>query len=381
MKKIKRFLSLLIVATMIILSVLPVSASETSLDDSKVEVTEELAISMAEKFAVAFYPDGIVTANNPMKFYDKTGQAIGYIVNYYIKDVPCGYVIFDNTQSSLISEYSFGVNTKNPYEIISEIDSALINKEYVEGKIYKIAPFTYGVVDNAGDVKTNYGETLPATDAISESSGKDPVSWDKVFFDISDIYEDYDLIATNYIQQFISFNETYIENTTGHYACAVSALLACAAYYGAINWNNIAGDYMDIWNATNTEVTELNLDRNVVYGSTSTPNIGPGFVNYCASRGVSVNQNTQKILLGYSFFTDCINSGNMAVVCCGIIKSDTNQYSGHAMAVEGYATVVGRETGKTVHTLMVFDGWGDEVRYLNFDYENWESISGVAFNG
>lgn len=32
-------------------------------------------------------------------------------------------------------------------------------------------------------------------------------------------------------------------------------------------------------------------------------------------------------------------------------------------------------------TLMVFDGWGDTVRYLNFDFDSWTDISGTTFNG
>ena len=33
------------------------------------------------------------------------------------------------------------------------------------------------------------------------------------------------------------------------------------------------------------------------------------------------------------------------------------------------------------NTLMVFDGWGDTVRYLNFDFDSWTDISGTTFNG
>ena len=30
---------------------------------------------------------------------------------------------------------------------------------------------------------------------------------------------------------------------------------------------------------------------------------------------------------------------------------------------------------------MIFDGWGDTVRYLNFDFDSWTDISGTTFNG
>lgn len=82
-----------------------------------------------------------------------------------------------------------------------------------------------------------------------------------------------------------------------------------------------------------------------------------------------------------TFFTNCIDRGDIAVVHCGIISSDTGERAGHSMAAEGYATLRAYNSGNTVHTLMVFDGWGDTVRYLNFDFDSWTDISGTTFNG
>ena len=56
----------------------------------------------------------------------------------------------------------------------------------------------------------------------------------------------------------------------------------------------------------------------------------------------------------------------MAVVHCGIINEDDNIRSGHSMAVQGYATIQSKSSGNQLHTLMVFDGWNEYVRYLNF---------------
>jgi len=43
-----------------------------------------------------------IVANNPRKFYDTTGQAIGYIVNYNLENKPYGYVVFDTTYNRSI---------------------------------------------------------------------------------------------------------------------------------------------------------------------------------------------------------------------------------------------------------------------------------------
>mgnify|MGYP000051945544 FL=1 len=196
--------------------------------------------------------------------------------------------------------------------------------------------------------------------------------------DVAEVYENYTLVSTNHLQEFISFNEPYIESVTGHYACAVSALLACGAYYNAVDYTDIAGDYMDIWDSTGTTVSSES--GGITYGSTTIGNIGPGFVDFCAGKNVSVTQNTD-YSPNYNFFTNCIDRGDIAVVHCGIISSDTGERAGHSMAVEGYATLRAYNSGNTVHTLMVFDGWGDTVRYLNFDFDSWTDISGSAFNG
>ena len=60
---------------------------------------------MAERFAKGIGENSNIVANNPRKFYDTTGQAIGYIVNYNLENKPYGYVVFDTTCESLISEY------------------------------------------------------------------------------------------------------------------------------------------------------------------------------------------------------------------------------------------------------------------------------------
>lgn len=103
-------------------------------------------------------------------------------------------------------------------------------------------------------------------------------------------------------------------------------------------------------------------------------------MDFCAGKNVSVTQNTD-YSPNYNFFTNCIDRGDIAVVHCGIISSDTGERAGHSMAAEGYATLRAYNSGNTVHTLMVFDGWGDTVRYLNFDFDSWTDISGTTFNG
>ena len=169
-------------------------------------------------------------------------------------------------------------------------------------------------------------------------------------------------------------------SATGHYACAVTALLACAVYYNASDSSNSqinVADYMSIWDLTRTTVSEQR--DGVILGTTQVGYIGPRFVDFCANKGIVVTQKTE-YGVKYNFFTNCIDGGNMAVVSCGIIKSGSTSREGHAMAVEGYALLQARNSGRILHTLMIYDGWNDNVRYLNFDFNQWTESDGIAFS-
>lgn len=135
---------------------------------------------------------------------------------------------------------------------------------------------------------------------------------------------------------------------------------------------------MDIWRLTQTTVTKE--ENGIVYGGTMYYDIGPGFVNYCWNNKISISQRTL-VNPTYNFFTNCTDRGDMSIVSCGITKSGSGQYSGHAMAVEGYSTLSSKSTGETLETLMIFDGWQDNVRYLNFDFNGWVDIEGIEFVG
>ena len=38
---------------------------------------------------------------------------------------------------------------------------------------------------------------------MNESRGKDPATWDEVLLDIDEVYENYTLVSTNHLQEFI----------------------------------------------------------------------------------------------------------------------------------------------------------------------------------
>lgn len=366
MKRKKRLVAVCLTLILFICS----SISSVASDSTVIKVTDTLVLQMAERFADAFDLNSEIEAQNPIKFYDESGQAIGYIVNYYTHGIPSGYVVFDITHESLISEYSFDARAKNPYESIldTSMSTQLLTMNEGSTRLCKTSPFTYEIIN------------LNESGYVSYANSDNTSTWNDVFLSIQDVYEDYTLVSTNHLPEFIAISEEYIEDEIGRYACVVSALYACAMYYGATDYYDLEGDYFDLWQMTNT--TTVEITNGITYGSTPFNRMGPGFVNFCASRGVTVRQVTRNSP-SYSFFTSTIDSADMAVVGCGIMVNEYGEVirSGHGMAVEGYATLRGVNTGKTVRTLMVFDGWDEEVRYLNYDFEDWTDMTGTSFNG
>lgn len=166
MKKIIQSIFSLILVLILTLTPIQIAfANENTENSSKTEFTEDLAIEMGERFICSMEPSKNIVAYNPIKFYDESGQAIGYIVNFYNDDMPYGYVIFDTTSSDLITEYSLGFKFKNPYESICdnlENDITNYSGDLSSEKIYKLSSFTYGIQDSSGKMQTNYGSSLDA---------------------------------------------------------------------------------------------------------------------------------------------------------------------------------------------------------------------------
>ena len=359
-----------------ICNIIPVSATELD-TENQIQATDETVIQMAENFALAAAPGETLSAGNPQKFYSDEGQAIGYIVNYYKDSVPYGYVIFDSSEEDIISEYSIGEGSLNPYEAaLSKSEVATLDSS--ENTVCKLNPLTYAVVNSAtGYGITNYGDSVEVAPPIDTRSSK-PTNWQEVFFDEAEIYEEYTHISSNNLPEFISVNDSIFINSTNRYACVVTAAYACATYLGATNFTNVADEYLELWDLTNTRVDHIGEDDNVTYGITNVNDAGPGVVEFCQRRGLNVGFSHDSSA-SFNFFKTNIDAGYIGMVHAWIIGND-NKESGHTMTVEGYASIKSNSTGTVTNTLMVYDGWQSNVRFLNYNFSKWsQQIEGTVF--
>ena len=200
-------------------------------------------------------------------------------------------------------------------------------------KLVKIDQFTYGLENcSTGTIIDNFGNESEAESNMQPFSSEayDPTTWEEVIMDVSDVYEDYTLVSQNNLESFISYDDSYVIRYTGSYACAISALINCADYYGVLNYSDFAGDYETLWDLSGTSTEYRN---GIAYGSTNIYDIGPAFVYFCQNRGVSIRENTVSFP-DYNFFKTCIDDGDMALLHAGIFDANDQERSGHTMTQE-----------------------------------------------
>lgn len=372
----RKFIGLLLVVAFGTLFPLSAYADEKP---GQIILTDSLACEMAQGFADTMYAGEALTAQNPVVLSNDEGQAIGYIVSFFDADGPHGYIVFDNTQSSLISEYVIDDGVLNPFvnynDLTRSVPMALSDDECV---VVKTAPYTYAVASLSTDETVdNYGNDVLSemvAPALAKKMKRSPDggSWNDVFVDYNS--SQYTLQENKWITPFIGRSETQIRNATGgYYACAVTALIDCAEFYDPnFASTSIADHFWGISNATETSYDGFN-------GGTTPTKEGPGFVNYMASRGITVST-IYRQRPSYGDFKSHLDGWNMCLFGGQIIYPN-NRRVGHAMSVQGYMVFKPNGINESIYTLGVHDGWNTYARNLNYWYSTYDYFEGVYLWG
>lgn len=213
-----------------------------------IEFTPDLAIETAQDFADSIFPNENLIASDPTIFTDLNGKAIGYIINFEKNSRPYGYIIFDSTDPSLISEFVVEDEVVNPF-IDNENPNIKTSRALSSDStaIVKTDLFTYTAINLETKANVNnYGESIDieqntlggfeSSNNSNNSRSVNPAEWDDIFINI--VPGDYTTISNKWVTPFIGNSEAEIKNATGgKYACAVVALMDCAAYYDP-NYSN-----------------------------------------------------------------------------------------------------------------------------------------------
>lgn len=353
-------------------------------ESNKVQFTEEMALEFAKTFARGVGETSDLVPIGTTKIYDPDLGAIGYIVD--ITDTfgnPHGYIIYDVTDDSLISEYSFEPDAISPYASVSQ-DVPMLYRDDSSVIALKAGPFSYVAAERDSGIVLSAPEPYgyDADAAIPLSSTPDSGSWDDIFFDDNLARNSKYQIAEHIhipTEEFIAYEGGYIRSQTGSYACAVSALLCSAEYYmpgDSFYAYEIKHHYDALWALSDTN--EIYTSNQIKYGSTPNNKIGPALVSYCSQYGKSISSSYYADFLSFPIFRSTIKRGDMGIFCCGI-NLNGNKRS-HAMAVEGCLIAQPKGASKpSINALIVADGWNWSIRYVNTQYAKFTYTDSIFF--
>lgn len=379
LRLLESLLALLLLLVVLFLAVPQADAAENS--GEKTELTEQMAREFAQEFALSQNEDKPILVSSVVKFYDEYGQAVGYSIDYCLESGErAGYVVFDSECPGLIAEYSFESGSMSPLTRLSQVQT--LSRNSASLKPLRMSPFVYAVEDVDSHVAVDmYGNVEDAHDGEDFGSSA-PITpdWDMIFFDNTGSFQ-YNIVSSNHFQEFMSFEESWVESQTGRYACGVSALINLAAVNDladTFNWNNWGAEYIALWNATNAQTSYVK--DGITYGYNYDSDIGSGYVSYCASRGKTLGCSLSKSP-AYSQFTSSVDNGRSSVFAARLQTSASGTIEGHYMAVQGYAKLQKTNVASDyLYSLIVSDGRCNYARYLNFYYAGYYNTVGIFFS-
>lgn len=347
-------------------------------DDSQVLIDEEMALQMGERFFDDVVAADDLEARDAVQLFDKTGDAIGFVVHGYEGDTQMAYVVFDKNESMGIAEFGFGEDAESPVQMTTT--KSIVRTSLGRDVLYRLDYSNYATIDAAS--KSGYdckglrvsqdamGLDSPSSD-ISRSSK--PENWDDLMMDIATVYRNYNVADVNAISGAQAFSEATVEAETSRYACAVSAMLTVCSYYvNTGGLSSLASNYNELWSLSSTTIDHI--AGGVTYGSTANGKMAPAVKDFCSKRGRTVGSNS---ILGDVFmpYKSTIDSGNIA------ISTGKCNGSGHAMTVVGYLRLTDKDSPtKHFDSLMIYDGWHTEQRILAYESTYYTDKFGVSFS-
>lgn len=350
--------------------------------------TEELASEAALRFAGDFYPDLDLSVEEAIPYCNTEGDCAGYIVDFECDGQPYGYVVLDASLDSLIAEYSVGPDVRNPGEVALDLAGDEIPQgDISECAVMQVDPISYGIIDSDDDVVlTNEGDVLSLDEVTgneeASSQAENATTWNAVMIEPWILYRDYNVTASGHLDEFYSIDKYEIINSRNRYACMVTAFYAISAYYGVLDLHSDLPEYDRIWDYTGTTYIESEEDGR---GQTRIVSGPEGFVRYLKSKGRSVSQATTTGKPDYSRFVSSVDGGNPSVMHVAIIKKKENgdgyEEQGHSMFVEGYITAASKNNLGGLKILIVFDGWNEGSRCVNYDFSRFTRFQGTFFRG
>lgn len=325
-------------------------ADESAPVERPILFTGDIAAQIGLNFARTMYPTLDVEVSRVTPLADTNGRPLGYVVSFSRKEMNCGYVVFDVNVEGLVGEYSIGEN-------IESIDHALLEVQTRSTdpvRMIQISPLRYAFVEpSTGQGVDDRGNSIQFGGTVSPYT---PI--DSLIRDYDELFRKYTVISMETVEQFSSFDRTYLceLDVSGRYACGVASGFAVCDNYGALRGATMASDFRTLWGYINPNSHPGGWGSTVV-------TVSAGVKKFCAGRGKTVVAETILSKPAFSKITSCINSGNLISLGLHTDESD------HMVTVEGYANVsTGGTRAAGVPMLIIYDGWYSSPKYINYNY-------------
>lgn len=363
---------------------------------NSIQITDEVVARVALDFANNFVNNKELAVSSITPIHDVDDNIISYDVGFEFDNKPHGYVILDfRMKEGFIAEFNLNSNTEDFFDQMANNLGGVID----ERKLIETTPTEYNIINTENEVVSSNGEEMTLDEF--ENYKEDISDLSDEMLEENDVYKTtkaaaydhasnvlrnypgttYKITESYYPRVVFTLSQQRATSVTGTYACAVSAMTIMSGSLGFLNLNDNAqlkSTYSSLWKKSKS--TNDGAKRGgIQYGATDVANIGPAMVSLGADKKVKLSYKRMQKPTFTQIKNDVIAKKPIAFSYW--YKNKAGQTSGHTVSVNG--ALVGT-TGKTKHMFIALaDGWGYDVRYMNYstipstlvDYEA-TSISG-----
>ena len=417
----RKFVALLLAVMMTLSLGVSANAAEPANYDDYIKVTDEIVESIVVEWAEYVSPGRSFDVSAIYDYYDQNDQLIGYSVSVTSNGIPYGYVFLDFFQENMISEFVIEENAVNICETaLAELQSNTRandlnsrNADMSSVKLHKCLPLTPAVSVEVGgtelyaigDEVTSRNEYKSLSSSISVSEISQPTIANSIdnppaIYDPNSENEttyghcgDVMLrsIPTGYtavdpdtrLNNPKSFSQSWAENNTGSYACAIVAALNIMYQNNCLLNNDSVKTYDWLWDETGTKETtssKNDTSSDIVYGSTTIGKIAPAIVKLAKQLGKSNSSYTSVSSPTYQTYKSAVQAGKSGVLEFGVTVTADNgtERQGHSVSVVGFRS--DRDSSSTVHQyIIVADGWGS-FRYMELSAIDFTDKAGATIS-
>lgn len=417
----RRFIALLLAVMMTLSLGASANAAEPTNYDDYIKVTDEVVERIVVEWAEYVSPGRSFDVSAIYDYYDQNDQLIGYSVSVTSNGIPYGYVLLDFFQENMISEFVIEENAVNICEIaLTELQSNTRandlnnrNADMSSVKLHKCLPLSPAVsVEVGGTELYAIGNEITSRDeykslssfisvseikqsTISNSIDNPPAIYDPNSENETTYGHCGDVmlrsIPTGYtavdrdtrLNSPKSFSQSWAENNTGSYACAIVAALNIMYQNDCLLNNDSVKTYDWLWNETGTKETtssKNDTSSDIVYGSTTIGKIAPAIVKLAKQLGQSNSSYTSVSSPTYQTYKSAVQAGKSGVLEFGVTVTASNgtERQGHSVSVVGFRS--DKDSSSSVHQyIIVADGWGS-FRYMELSAIDFTDKAGATIS-